>query len=343
MWAKVIADSVAPSMRRLVTYEIRLPKCLLAEFNTHRMLSKNAASSRAIPVWKVLKQVKEDPYIPHMGINKSGMQAGAVLEGLPRDAALGLILEHRDHAVATVEKLSNEDWWWHPDVGFFSHEDTLGEPPGSGPLMLHKQTANRYLEPFMYADVVTSGTDWQNFFHLRAHWMAHPDFSRVAYEMEALYWSHVPKPVKADDWHLPYVTEEELANYGSSDLCKFSVARCARVSIENQDGKVNHGKDRERYESLKVPDPEDPLSPVHASPFEHVAKALFLDRRFGNFSGWMQLRKELPNECVPEPRWSFGNPGDFIMERNDGRVTTPAIWRTVNGTIPYAKSRRPEC
>ena len=84
--ARILADSLAPSGVRLTTFEVRFPRFILAEWNTHRMLSRNAASSRAVPVRKLLEQVETEPFVPeYWGANRPGMQATEELS--ERDAA----------------------------------------------------------------------------------------------------------------------------------------------------------------------------------------------------------------------------------------------------------------
>ena len=62
--AEIIADSLSPQGHRLTTFICVFPRIVLAEFNTHRMLSRNSASSRAIPFNKMLEMVKTNPFIP---------------------------------------------------------------------------------------------------------------------------------------------------------------------------------------------------------------------------------------------------------------------------------------
>lgn len=86
--AKVLADSVSPAGVRLTTLEVTFPRFILAEVNTHRMLSRSSASSRAIPIEKRIKAVEEDPFVPEaFGRNRKGMQATEVLEGGEADDA----------------------------------------------------------------------------------------------------------------------------------------------------------------------------------------------------------------------------------------------------------------
>lgn len=120
--AKVVQDSVSPNGVRLTTMEARFPRIILAELNTHRMFSRNSASSRAIPVTRMMEQVRTDPFIPvHFGKNQPGMQANAELEGDARKCA--------------------EEAWLAASVDALRYAQVLLD------LGLHKQITNRLLEP----------------------------------------------------------------------------------------------------------------------------------------------------------------------------------------------------
>lgn len=328
--ARIVLDSVAPSGCRLTTFEVRVPKWLLAEVNTHRALSKNAASSRAKPLKRVLEEVSEDPYVPaDWRRNQKGMQGFESLSGQGAGLARSVWLQARDQAVDAALKLGAEDWWWHPEHGFFEHRACIN-PDIMGAdcvrLRVHKQTVNRLLEPFMWADVVLSGTDWQNFFHLRCHPTAQPEFQEAARQMHDLFWSHRPTPVLTNGWHIPYLLPEEESLLLDLRLA-CGVARCSRVSYSNHGtGQIDREKDLEQYQRLLTPAPEDPDSPVHASPFEHCAQALEIPFRSGNFRGWEQHRYQLPRHTVPEPVWSFEHPGYTEEEvRSGGRRAGGAL------------------
>ena len=74
--AKVICDSINEQGVRLTTFEIEYPRFILAELNTHRQLSRNSSSSRAIPIKKMLSTVDDNMAVPvYWGNAKSGMQA----------------------------------------------------------------------------------------------------------------------------------------------------------------------------------------------------------------------------------------------------------------------------
>ena len=268
--AKIIADSVSRHGQRLTTMEVVFPRMVLAEFNTHRVFSRNSASSRAIPVEKQLRKIKEQPFVPeYWGANQSGMQAEAELAAEAKDAALDEWLAARDSAVAHVEKLL-----------------AIG---------LHKQLANRILEPFMWHTVIVTATEWSNYFALRANEMAQPEIRKVSELMQAAYETSTPKRLSDDEWHLPLIQEEEYNGVfeKSDDARKISAARCARVSYLTHDGKRDLAADIVLYDRL--------TSGGHMSPLEHVARPLTEDELSegefrGNFRGWMQLRKLVPNE-----------------------------------------------
>lgn len=268
--AKIIADSVSRHGQRLTTMEVVFPRMVLAEFNTHRVFSRNSASSRAIPVEKQLRKIKEQPFVPeYWGANQSGMQAEAELIAEAKDAALDEWLAARDSAVAHVEKLL-----------------AIG---------LHKQLANRILEPFMWHTVIVTATEWSNYFALRANEMAQPEIRKVSELMQTAYEASTPKQLSDDEWHLPLIQAEEYDGVfeKSDDARMISAARCARVSYLTHEGKRDLSADIVLYDRL--------TSGGHMSPLEHVARPLTEDELSGgefrgNFRGWMQLRKLVPNE-----------------------------------------------
>jgi len=153
--ARILADSLNPVGVRLTSFEITYPRIIIAELNTHRMLSKSTASSRAIPVSKMIKRVKADPFLPvHWGRNQKGMQAAAELTGLRLVAARALWILASRVAIWIVRLLS-----------------LCG---------LHKQVANRLLEPFSWVTTVVTATDWENMLNLRDHENAQPEFRILA-------------------------------------------------------------------------------------------------------------------------------------------------------------------
>jgi thymidylate synthase ThyX len=265
---KVVLDSIAPNGKRLTTLEVTMPRFLLAQFNTHRSMSRNAASSRAIPTAKMLERVEQYPFVPYeWGTNQRGMQAGPSLAGDAAEQAREIWLACRDEVLAHVRRL---------------HE-----------LGVHKQLANRLLEPFMWVTVIVSATEWANFFTLRCHEDAQPEFQKVACMVAEALAGSTPQPVAVGSWHLPYIQPDERSlPLEVQQQC--SVARCARVSYLTHDGKRDIEKDKELYDRLL-----HGSGLGHWSPFEHVATpkaAEGPDPREGNFKGWLQYRKMFPNE-----------------------------------------------
>ncbi len=266
--AEIIKDSVSTAGARITTFVLTYPRFIHAEFMTHRMLSRNASSSRAIPVSKFMDAIKNNPAMPiSFSKNCKGMQAKEEIES--QDEAVKVWLEARDAMMEFVQKLS--------DLG------------------VHKQHANRLLEPFQHITVVATATDWANFFGLRCHPDAQPEFQELAKCMWNEFSKSQPQVLQTGEWHLPFIDKMEMQRTLKADIIS-SVARCARVSYNTHDGSENSfAKDIELYERLVG------SSPIHASPTEHQAQALDdPKRRSGNMKGWLQYRKTLSNENILE-------------------------------------------
>ena len=260
--AEIIADSVSESGVRLTTMALIFPRIILPEFNTHRMFSRNARSTRAVPTSRLIKEVRESPFVPvYFGLNKPGMQASEEMTVEAQAAALDTYLASARFAADSAEKLVE--------------------------LGLHKQHAGRIVEPYTWTYVCVTATEWDNWFYERDHEDAQPEIRLLAQKMQEAMEASKPKLLRVGDWHLPYLTDEDIALDKLSRL-KVSIARCARVSYKNFDGtKPSVLKDLELYEKL-VGDPP------HLSPTEHQATPLDnADEWSGNFRGWQQFRKTL--------------------------------------------------
>lgn len=261
MYARVVADSIANDIR-ITTLELNYWRAIHSEFMTHRMFSRNASSSRAIPVAKMIEQVETAPAMPiHWGKNQSGMQAYEELEFGSKSAAIQYWKDAANNSGAMAYMLT--------DFG----------------LNVHKQIANRLLEPFQYIRVVVTATEFDNFFALRDHHAAQPEIEELAKLMKQAMAESTPEELKAGEWHLPYIIEKDTALW-VEDACQFdwdvarkvSAARCARVSYLNHD-KSNSDiqKDLELYDMLATrPYDNGTLKlgidePVHLSPTEHQA------------------------------------------------------------------------
>ena len=301
--AKVLADSRSPTGYRLTTLEATFPRFVLAEFNTHRVFSRNSASSRAIPIAKQLRRVLEDPYVPiEFGSNQPGMQAGPALAGGKRDAAEREWLSARDDAVRRVLGLVTDPGVVAADEDLLQVlqrvEDLIRERAQPAEwLNVHKQVANRLLEPFMWHTVIVTATEWQNFWNLRCHPDAQPEIRRLAEEMHAAVEASDPAELDLDEWHLPLVRPEDREEAASvEDLIKVSVGRCARVSYLTHAGKRDLQADIDLFQRL--------LDSGHMSPLEHPAlpltEAELKESEWsGNFRGWRPYRKLILGEENP--------------------------------------------
>lgn len=271
--ARVIEHSMAESHRvQLVTMQLRYPRFIHAEFMTHRVFSRNASSSRAIPVAKMLEQVRHESARPiHWGKNQPGMQANEQLTGQPLEDVQDAWTRAANLAANLAEEMN-----------------------AAG---AHKQVVNRILEPFQFISVIVTATEWKNFFALRDHEAAQPEIRHLAQLMKTALGGSKPRLVSyshkketADRWHLPYVLPEERKLYNEDPLylCKLSTARCARVSYLNHDGTTpSIEKDLELHDRLVGSDP------IHASPTEHQASPAYDPVFFKNFRGWIQYRYEV--------------------------------------------------
>lgn len=277
--AKIIADSTTHDGNRLTTFVLRYPRFIHAEFMTHRVLSKNSASSRAIPFKTMVKSVMEDPAIP-MAFQKhhSGMQGTEYLTGVEEQEARDKWLQSRDAAVKTATAL-------------YEHGVT-------------KQLCNRILEPFLMHTIICSGTDFHNFFALRAHPDAEIHINDLAEKMLMEYNKSTPQLLNHNEWHIPFgdrFDEDRIASllkglhpntyvseeYIRTTKLKIATARCGRISYNSFDGKDDYNADLKLHDRL--------VSAGHWSPFEHCAKASE-NKYVGNFKGWTQYRKTFENE-----------------------------------------------
>lgn len=290
--ATVIADSVNPNGVRITTMELEYPRFIHAEFMTHRVFSRNSASSRAIPVAKVIEQVRTNPAMPvHWGKNQAGMQAKEELDSEPKAQSMALWLCAATDAANRAEQLLAQG--------------------------LHKQVVNRILEPFQLMKVVVTSTEWNNFFWLRDHADAQPEINVLAKAMAAM---DASTPVELDYgmWHLPYV--RQIVGGGTQSYCdeqnklidieqaiKISCSSCAQVSYRKLDTSLE--KAETIYQKLVESEP------VHASAFEHVAKCAIVEDSncviqpgwthvdtkgsvwSGNFRDWIQYRQLIPNNA----------------------------------------------
>jgi len=259
--SKIVLHSASPVHEQpIATLQLVYPRFIHSEFMTHRVFSRNAMSSRAVPVAKMIEQVRLDPAMPiHWGANQPGMQAsGEVNDEAKKDAA---VLWQRSALVASdvAESMSLR-------------------------LGLHKQVVNRILEPYQWMHTIVTSTEWDNFFSLRLDAAAEPNIRRLAQCMLAALEGSTPVE---RDFHAPYVSEAEIEELDYERAALVSAARCARVSYLNHDGSAPVlEKDLALAETLRTS--------RHASPFEHQAWVFAdPDHRSRNFRGWEQFRDRI--------------------------------------------------
>lgn len=269
---KILADSVGVNGVRLTTWELTYPRFVHAELMTHRLFSRNSASSRAIPTKTLMRQIRKDPAMPvWWGKNQKGMQAREELTGWRKAIVRFTWLQARWFALFFAWTLTKLD--------------------------MHKQIANRVLEPWMFITVIVTATEFENWFKLRCHPDAQPEIGWVAQEMKHQYDEHIPQFLVPGEWHLPLIDEDVkngwiIDSFDAGSACKVSVGRCARVSYLTHDGK------RDMAEDVKLADRL--MESGHWSPFEHVAQALGKysggfnrteGKWSGNLRGWLQYRE----------------------------------------------------
>ena len=259
--AKILCDSVNPKGVRLTTLELYFPRFILAQLNTYGMFSRNAQSSRAIPVSRLIEMVRADPVVPSFGANQRGMVAGGPLDERAVKYARIAWLGAMGFAIAAADRLSS--------------------------LNVHKEAVNRVLEPFAHIRVILSATQWQNFFRQRLAHDAQPEMQALARAIKEAMDASTPRALKAGEWHLP-LTDERDAGHSLEEQIRLSTARCARVSYLTHDGKRDPFADFALYDFLK--------EHLHLSPFEHPAKAMNDTAMHAKFKGFRQHRADIPGE-----------------------------------------------
>lgn len=296
--AKIIADSINPQGVRITTFEIESPRIVHSELLTHRMLARNSASSRAIPIATMLATIRNNPAMPFKwGKNQPGMQAKEDLSYLEELQAKNLWVEAMTIACEISEEMAS--------VG------------------VHKQIANRITEPYQHMKVVLTATDFANWYWLRDHPDADPTIAELARVMRKAHENSVPVPLKDGMWHMPYVEQAVNGNFGTQvffddqknmittdEALMISASCCAQVSYRKSDGSLE--KAETIYKRLVESEP------CHASPVEHQAcvRVQFLDDLAqdwaegithikrngdwysGNFRKWIQHRQLIENESV---------------------------------------------
>lgn len=260
--ARILRDSISKAGVRITTFEVVHPRFLLAEFNTHKMVSKNSGSSRAKPTEQVIDQVQINAFVPETFNQRvKGMGIGDALDETKQKESRRAWLRLKEHAVATA-RILNE-------------------------LGVDKSRVNRLLEPFMWHTAILTATDWDNFFALRCppgdpdpDFPAQIEFQIAAVEMREALKASTPDQLGKDAWHLPLVSIEEVQAYileNEIEVTEWhkrvwpiwkmvSAGRCARVSYDKH-------RDIEPIDTTIVR-AQRLVQSGHLSPFEHIARPL---------------------------------------------------------------------
>lgn len=264
--AEVILDSINEAGVRITTFVLEYPIFIHNQVLTHRVFSRCSSSSRAIPVPRLIDEIKRDPAIPSsFRKNKKGMSPGEELDSETNNAALELVMGHMNHAFDVALGLSK--------------------------LRVHKQWANRYLAPFAHIRTVLTSTDWDNFYHLRDSDHAQDEIAELARAMRVEYDKSVP--VERSE-HFPFILDEEL-HLPRHKRAMISAARCARASYQL------HGTGVVSTLENDIPLCESLILNEHMSPLEHPSFSSGNDEKFANFSGWIQFRSLYKDLAENEP------------------------------------------
>lgn len=307
--AKVLADSTSSETgQRIVTFELEYPRIIHSENMTHRVASKNSASTRAVPTPKAVEHVRNNTFMPvWWGKNQSGMSAREELNA---------------PVIINGVSLTREEAWLQLRDVTCQYVEAFHEAG------YHKQIIARPLEVFSIHKIVYTATDYSNFFWLRDHEDAQPEIQVLAREMKAAYQSSITTLLNLGDWHTPYYkngywrevgdTKVDAYGYTRDQALKISTSMCAQVSYRVGDATIE--KADNIYVKLMGGDV------VHASPLEHQASptpatvpwtdipgVTHIDKQgriwSGNLCNWIQHRQLIMEEKGLSPM--TGAPRDY--------------------------------
>lgn len=323
--AKIVADSRSTRTNiRITTFELEYPRFIHAELMTHRLFSRNSASSRAIPVDKMIVHILANTAMPiHWGKNQPGMSAKEEC-----DTAIKVQVDSSFNE-PLYDEYTHDQWWG------VARDHAISMAKAFHNSGYHKQIVNRLLEPFQFIKVIVTATEYDNFYSLRHHPDAQPEIQELARVMLQCSNSCEPIILEPGDWHVPYYKDgvwiqEENRSHDNpeyvppEDALAVSASCCAQVSYRRLDDSVEKARDifRRLVES----------KPVHASPFEHQASPMVKDTGkgpivnfsdpitwepgtthvdglgdlwSGNFRGWIQHRQLIEgNTCWDYPLYN---------------------------------------
>lgn len=279
----VIADSINPAGNRVTTITAKYHRFFHEQVLTYRVLSRNSSSSRAIPVPRLIENIRKDNVMPlFWGKKQKGMSASEECNELVKHPRTG-------------EMLTREEAWieWREDnIAWAEAFDKAG---------YHKQITNRGIQNFSAITVIITATDWDNLFSQRIHPSAQPEFHALATEIKTSLDQSAPDVLKWGEWHIPFIKEEDIDSLYQLDLADLEAdcgllknllaigtGRDARVSYLTHDGVRDLKEDIRLHERLKTE------MPPHYSPFEHSSKAL--PGQWANLKGFCSYRHHLERD-----------------------------------------------
>ena len=307
--AEVLADSISGQTgTRLFTVQATFPRFILAEVNTHRVFSRNSASSRAIPPEIHIKRIAENPFMPEAFHKRvKGMGQGEALDKEAQKEAREKWIKGSQRAITTAEALLELD--------------------------ISKSHVNRVLEPYMWHTAIITSTEWDNFFNLRTppgdeidyDFPAQPEFQKIGIMMRnAMRASNPTLLATPDDWHTPLVAEDEefddFEEWTPKVEAEISAGRCAKVSYEKMgfeapiaslvrtSGLTEHGhmsplehaaRIRTSEEDMAMRSQKDVIRSMYADGTidKSLTDRLLSETEFvGNFRNFVQLRKTVEHE-----------------------------------------------
>jgi len=251
-WAEVLADSVAPGCPRLTSLKVRFPHIILPQVLTHRVFSRNTSSSRAIPVHRLIADVRRNPFTPREWRYAAdrGMQPGEMMSQGDAMSARMRWVAAMEFSVVTAGEMVNRH--------------------------VSKEHVNRLLEPYAHVSMIITATEWANFLKLRLDSHSQIEIRDLAEAIRDAMAASKPRKIGVGGWHMPYF---ETGYPDESAAC------CARISYDSHDGgRATPAANQRLAKMLK--------GEGHWSPFEHIAFADAEPSRHGNLSGnWAQYRK----------------------------------------------------
>lgn len=299
---QIIADSIGDRSGRITTFELTYPRMIHSEFMTHRLFSRNAMSSRAVPIKKMVELIRTNPAMPvRFGANQPGMQD----KGMEHDGKVWYDWTETEDGLAYNLFCTGREAWMKAAENACEWAERFDKAG------YHKQVANRLIEPFQMMKTVMTTTEMENFLWLRVDADADPTIEVLANLMKDALSDSSPEWLQPGTWHTPYVDHiydggpmgegHRFVGYAVYDeggspvmlteeeALRISASCCGQVSYR----RLNSTKDKalDIYTRLVAG------KKVHASPFEHQAKEVAAEYHRTNDYG--------------EVLWSVNHPTSF--------------------------------